>query len=297
MGILDGKATVVTGAGRGLGRAYAMAMAREGAPVVVNDIDADEAEKTVADIKAEGGLALVNADNIVDSNSARRMVGQCVDEYGKIDVLVNNAGIYPRALFAEETEAQIDSILAVNVKGTLNAARSALDAMVPRKQGSIINVSSGAQSGLIGLCVYGASKAAVAGFTRCLALEMAEHNIRVNALSPLAVGRFVRDALAEGEPLPTGPGQYPPENVAPLCVFLASDEASYVTGQVVRLEGDTLSLLSHPKIVFPAIHETGWSVEEISRLFKETLGSHLQPVGIRAEQYVYYDGLEKGAKA
>ena len=295
MGVLDGKAAVVTGSGRGLGRAYARAMGRAGARIVVNDIDVDEAEKTVSDIKAEGGIAVANGDSVVDWDGARRMLDQCVNEFGQIDTLVNNAGIIYNVPFIETTREQINATVAVNLLGSLNTARQVVDYMIPRKQGCVINVASGAQSGIFKESVYGATKAGVASITYSMALELAQHNIRVNALSPLAYTRMGLGGKDPGDEIPEG--RWSPENVAPLAVFLASDDAWYVTGQVVRLEGNVLSLLSHPKIVHPVMHNVGWSLEEIRKFFKETLGSNLQPVGLRAQGYAYYEGLDKGPKS
>ncbi len=289
MGRLDGKATIVTGSGRGLGRAYAMHMAREGARIIVNDVDAEEAETTVADIKAEGGEAVVDGESVADWDGARRLIDHCVGEFGRIDVLVSNAGVHHETEFKDETEREIDFLLGVNLKGTMNANRHALERMVPQRQGCIINVSSGSQSGTgIGTSVYAASKAGVAGFTYALAMEVAKYNIRVNALSPMARTRMGANRAGDNR------APWSPDNVAPLAVFLASEDAWYVTGQVVRLEGTVLSLLSHPRIVHPAVHATGWTVEEISKSFKDTVGSNLQPVGLRAARYEYYDGLDKG---
>jgi len=288
MGSLDGKAAIVTGSGRGLGRSYAIAMAREGARLVINDVDVDEAEKTVVDIKAGGGEAVLSGDDVTDWAGAKHLVESCVNSFGTINALVNNAGVHHYNPFAEESEADIDLTLAVNIKGTLNTSRHALAHMVPQKQGSIVNVSSGAQSGIPGQTVYGASKAAVAGFTYGLALEVAEHGIRVNAISPLAYTRMAENVVKQGYDLR---GLWPPENVAPLAVFLCSDDAWYVTGQIIRLEGTTLSLFSHPKPTSPTILPDGWTVDRIREYFKGTLGRSLMPVGIREGHYRYYGGV------
>lgn len=291
MGVLDGKAAVVTGSGRGLGRAYAMAMAREGARVVINDIDAEEAERVVTEIKSAGGTAVPSGDNIADFRGAKRLIDQCVGEFGAIDVLLNNAGIHHSTPIWEEGEEELDKTVAVNLKGTFNCARHAVDYMVPRRKGCIINVSSGAQSGIVGQSVYGATKAAVAAFTYAWAMELAPHNIRVNAISPLAYTRMAEASRARtGGAAPARP-LWPPENVAPLAVFLASDDAWYVTGQIIRLEGNVLSVFSHPKPSHPVVQPKGWSVEDMRQYFKETIGQRLEPVGIRAARYEYYEGL------
>ena len=265
MGVLDGKAVVVTGSGRGIGRGYAMFMAREGAQVVVNDVDGDYAEKTLGLIRAEGGVAVVNGDSVVDWQGAKRLIEQCVGEFGKIDTLVNNAGVHHNTLFMEEPEEVLDFTIAVNLKGTMNAARHALDAMIPRKQGCIINVTSVAQIGIVGQTAYDTSKAGVAGFTYTLAMELAEHNIRVNAISPIGYTRMANNPDPEGA---VPPDRVPPENMAPLAVFLASDDAVNITGQVVHLDDKTLALHAHPQIYYPAIHSGQWTVEEIQEVLQ-----------------------------
>ena len=290
MGVLEQKRIVVTGAGRGLGRAYAMAMAAEGANVVVNDIDASEAEKVVTEIAERGGKAVANGDSVADWRGAGRLVTQCVATFGGIDCLVNNAGIHHNLPIWQETVEALDQMLAVNVRGTFNTTRHALDHMMPQRRGCIINVTSGSQSGIVAQSVYGASKGAVATFTYTWAMELAAYNIRVNAISPMAYTRMADHSRAKGFDSPTFP-QWPPENVAPLAVFLASDDAANVTGQIVRLEGDTLSLLSHPKMIAPAVLPGGWTVDAIRKHFHATLGQRLEPVGLRAKTYQYYDGL------
>ncbi len=289
MNLLKGTSAVITGSGRGIGRAYAKAMAREGAQIVVNDIDADEAERVVTEIKTDGGEAVANGDNIADWRGAGRLISQCVGAFGKIDVLINNAAIHHATPIWEETEAQYDETLHVVLKGTFNPSRHALSHMVPKKSGCIINVTSGAQAGLLGQSVYGAAKAGVASFTYTWALELAPYNIRVNAISPLAATRLGA-AMQAKVPSYVEKG-YPPENLGPLAVFLASDDARYITGQVIRLDGNILSLFSHPKPVHPVIQPNGWTVDDLRKYFKETIGKNLEPVGLRAARYEYYDGL------
>ena len=295
MGVLDGKAAVVTGSGRGIGRGYATFMAREGARVVVNDVDRDVAEKTAGEINAEGGVAVANGDSVADWNGAKRLIEQCVSEFGKIDTLVNNAGILHWAYFIDENEDEIDATVAVNLRGTMATARHALDHMIPRKQGSIVNVTSVGQIGFSTASIYGLTKAGVAGFTFTLAMELAEHNIRVNAISPQAhtrmSGPIVLGQRITGSGPEVPPDRVPPENLGPLAVFLASDQSSYVTGQVVHLGGKTLALHSHPQIHYPVAHSGEWTVQEIQEYFKETLGKNLEPVGQIAHGYGFYQGL------
>ncbi len=290
MGELDGKSVIVTGAGRGLGRAYAALMAQEGARVVVNDVDATEAEDAVSYIASLGGTAVANSDSVADWTASRRIIEQCVGEFGGIDSIVNNAGVYYVTPFPETTEEEFDRTIAVNLKGTFNMARHAAAHMVPQRGGSIINVTSGAQAGLLSRTAYGASKAGVAGFTYALALDLAQYNIRVNAISPVARTRMTDATVAAGQP--TG-SQWPPENVAPLVAFLASDHSWNVTGQVLRLEGNILSLVSHPEPVHPVILQEGWDVDSLRRFFKRTVGRRLQPVGLMVPTYRYNEGLDK----
>ncbi len=293
MGVLEGKAVIVTGSGRGLGRAYAMAMAAEGARLLVNDVDVEEAEGVAQEIREGGGTAAADGGSVARWDEARGVVEHCVDEYGALDVLVNNAGLYRVAPIWEAQEEELDAIIGVNVKGVFAMARHAVNVMIPQGQGCIINVSSGAQAGLEGRSMYSASKAGVAGLTYAMALDLARHGIRVNGVSPLARTRMSDMSIAGGYPTSA---EVPPENIAPLVVFLASDAAANVTGQIVRLQGNTLSLFSHPKPVHPAINADGWDVRALEEFFASTLGRHLEPIGIGAETYAFYDGVGGGAE-
>jgi NAD(P)-dependent dehydrogenase (short-subunit alcohol dehydrogenase family) len=283
--VLEGKRVLVTGAGQGLGKAYAEAMAREGARVAVNDINAESAEQAAAGIEAGGGQAFALPGDVSDFAGAGRLVRQCIEALGGLDVLVNNAGVYAVAPLWETTERDFDRIVAVNLKGTFNMARHAVEHMKAGRSGCIINVTSGAASGLLDRSVYGASKGGVLSFTIAWALELAPHGVRVNAVSPMATTAM--SAVHKG----TSRAKWPPENVAPLVVFLASDDAAYVTGQAVRLEGNALSLVTHPRPVRPATVSEGWSVAAFRDYFKHALGSNLEPVGLLAKGYEYYEGL------
>jgi NAD(P)-dependent dehydrogenase (short-subunit alcohol dehydrogenase family) len=284
MGLLDGKAVIVTGAGRGLGRAYAEALAAAGARVVVNDVDAAEARETVARIARAGGEAEASDHDVADWSAAKRLVERCVAAYGKLDVLVNNAGVANHTPIWEETEESFDRTFRVNAKGVFTMGRHAMDHMIPRRSGCIINATSGAQAGFFRRAIYGASKAAVASFTYGWAMELAEHNIRVNAISPLAQTRM---SLAP----PPADGQVPvekwPERVAPLVVYLASDDAWWVTGQVFRLAHDTFSLFTHPKPVRAERKPEGWTAADIRDQVERNLRPHLQPIGLDAPEYSY----------
>ena len=234
MGALEGKAVIVTGAGRGLGRAYAMAMAAEGARLLINDVDVEEAEGVAREIREVGGTAAADGGSVARWDEARGVVEHCVDEYGALDVLVSNAGLYRVAPIWEAKEEELDAIIGVNVKGVFAMARHAVDVMIPQGRGCILNVTSGAQAGLEGRSIYSASKAGVAGLTYTMALDLAQHGIRVNGISPLARTRMSDMSVKGGYPTTAN---VPPETIAPLVVFLASDAAANVTGQIVRLQG------------------------------------------------------------
>ena len=284
MNSLAGKAVVVTGSGRGIGAGIAKLAAAEGASVVVTDIDRAEAEQVAADIVKAGGKAVAHAADISDWNGAGGLIQRCVDTYGKIDGLVNNAGLFRLARLDEMTEADLRAIVSANLFGTAFTARHAAPHMIGQKSGSIVNVTSGAHFGLVNMGAYGASKGAAASFTYTWSAELREFNIRVNALSPMAATRMAETSRAFSASrgiVPAAGVSAPPENNAPVVVYLLSDAAMGVTGQIVRIEGKQLSLVSHPGVALPILErEAGWDIASITDAFERDLGKRQFPTGV-----------------
>jgi NAD(P)-dependent dehydrogenase (short-subunit alcohol dehydrogenase family) len=306
---LDGKSVVVTGAGRGIGAAYAHAAAHDGARVVVNDIDGDVAKQVAADIQDRGGTALARVADIRQWSEAGDLIEYCVSEFGAIDGLVNNAGLFDMAMPGEITESRLNELLAVNVAGVVACSMPAIRHMRGRGSGSIVNVTSGAHFGIAHMAAYAATKGAVASLTYSWSLELAGSGVRVNAISPLARTRMADITAAflatnglgriHSEATPA------PEANAPLAVFLLSDASARITGQIVRIEGSELALVAHPAVLDPVLRADGlWTPGSVARAFEETLGKHLVPVGmaplLRAE-YVsgssaFWDGTPATAR-
>jgi len=285
MSSLQGKAIVVTGSGRGIGAGIAKLAASEGASVVVTDIDKAEAEQVAAEIVKAGGKAVAHAADISDWNGAAGLIQCCVDTYGKIDGLVNNAGLFRLARVDEMTEADVRAIVSVNVFGTAFTARHAIPHMMKQKSGSIVNVTSGGHFGLPNMSAYGASKGAAASFTYAWSAEMKEFNIRVNALSPMAATRMADASAAymasKGLKKASNVSGPPAEANAPVVVYLLSDLAKDVTGQIVRIEGKELSLVSHPGVALPIFERSaGWDIASVADAFTRELGKRQFPTGV-----------------
>ncbi len=242
--MLKDKIAVVTGASRGLGKEIAIEMAKNGATVVVNyNGSKEKAEEVKAIIEENGGKAITYRCNISEFEECEQFIKDVVDEFGRIDILVNNAGITKDGLLMRMSEADYDQVLNTNLKGTFNCMRFATKIMMKQRIGRIINMSS--VSGVLGNAGqtnYSASKAGVIGLTKSAARELASRNITVNAIAPGFISTEMTDALSDSvketvvKQIPLGSfGE--PEDVANMTVFLASDKAKYITGQVIHVDG------------------------------------------------------------
>ena len=281
MTALAGKAVVVTGAGRGLGAAYARAVAAAGGAVVVNDIDAAAAEAVAAGITADGGRAVAHVADVSSWQAAAELVDRCVTEFGAVDGLVNNAGVFSLSLPQDQQEAPARRALDVNLFGTIACGVHALRHMVRAGRGSVLNVTSGEAMGKSASAVYGATKAAVATLTYSWAEDVRSAGVRVNAISPnadTAMADVYRAFFGDQGRQNAG---LPPEANTPLAVYLLSDRSRDVTGQVVRIFGRELMLCTHPAVLEPVLVRDEWTLEAIEEAFAADLVHRLQPAGVR----------------
>ncbi|MHB8511894.1 MAG: SDR family oxidoreductase [Actinomycetota bacterium] len=287
MGVLEGKVALVTGAGRGIGRAEALLLASEGASVVVNDLgggwdgtgaDSRPAQLVVDEIKASGGRASANYDNVANWQGAGALVQQAIDEFGSIDIVVNNAGILRDAMLYNMTEESWNAVIDVHLKGHAAVAHHACAYWRARAKagettwGRIINTAS--ESGFFGMrgqANYGAAKAGIAALTQVLAREMGKYNITANAIAPRARTRLITESF--GDAVMAAPedantfDQFAPENVAPLVAYLASDKASHVNGQVFVVYGGAVTHMKMWSIGNTIDLGARWSIEALDAEF------------------------------
>ena len=272
MGLLDGKVAIVTGGGRGLGRAHCLALAAHGAAVVVNDpgaglhgesTDQTPAESVVAEITAAGGRAVPDHSSVTDWAATEKLIARAATEFGRLDVVVNNAGILRDKMLFSMTEDDFDAVMAVHLKGTFAMTRHAcaywreegrtrtVKGKGEMGGGRIVNTTSGTGLfGTVGQANYGAAKAGIVSLTTIAALEMARYGVTVNAISPIARTRMtdgipgvtVRNPVP-GDPAPEGFDPQDPANASGLVVYLASDASAWLTGQVFRVHGSRVQRL------------------------------------------------------
>jgi len=255
-GINEGRVVIVTGGGRGIGRQHALEFARQGAKVVVNDLGGDmhgeggdlsPAMEVAEEIKGMGGEAVVNGDNVADFDGAGRLVQQAIDQFGRLDVLVNNAGILRDRMLVNMTEAEWDAVIAVHLKGVFAPTRHAAGYWREQtKAGNAVDariVNTTSPSGLFGnpgQTNYGAAKAGIASFTIICGLELGRYGVTANAIAPVARTRMTED-LGMGEK-PEGWDPLDPANISPLVVWLGSPESAGITGRVFLVDGTRISV-------------------------------------------------------
>jgi NAD(P)-dependent dehydrogenase (short-subunit alcohol dehydrogenase family) len=297
-GIVDGKVVVVTGAGRGIGAAIARLMAAHGAKVVVNDIgvslegsgaDQAPAQQVAAEIKKAGGEAVANADSVAEFGSAAKIIQCALDNFGRIDCVVNNAGILRDVIFHKMTEDDWDSVVNVMLKGAFNTCRHAADHYRRQESGSFVHMTS--TSGLIGAMGqvnYGAAKLGMVGLSKNIAVDMQRFNVRSNCIAPVAWTRMTA-SIPPKDPAAARRveqrKQVTPEHNAPLAVFLASDGAKDVTGQVFSTRKNEIFLMSQSRPLRGIHRSEGWTPETCAEHMLPALKSWFFPLDRTADVF------------
>jgi NAD(P)-dependent dehydrogenase (short-subunit alcohol dehydrogenase family) len=293
---LAGKVAIVTGSGRGLGLAYAQELARQGASVVVNDVSQEIADAAVASITSTGGTAIAVVAPVGPTETAQQLVATAVDAFGRLDILVTNAGVLRDTTLWKMTDDDFDTVITVHLRGTFTCVREAAIRMREQGEGGrIICIGSPTgQRGNFGQTNYAAAKAGIVGMVRTWAMELAKAEITVNAVIPVAatamtetVPYFASAIAAEkkGEPMPAffrhDLGFGTADDVAGLVAWLASDAASAVTGQAIGVGGDRLQLWSHPQPVETEYHDGGWGygdLELVASWPQQSVGEKFPPL-------------------
>ena len=303
MGSLEGRSAVVTGAGRGIGSAVARLLAAEGASVIVNDpgsdrsgtgTDKEPAESVVAEIRAAGGTASANFNSVAEFDQAEAMIAQCVDEFGKIDILVNVAGMLRERMIWNMTEDDFDSVIKVHLKGHWSTMHHASRRMREQRYGRIINFASDAWRSTVGQCNYGAAKGGIVSLTRSVARELGRFGVTVNAICPMAATRMtLNDKVTAGmkkrfdnglitqefyDKVTNMPG---PEFIAPMVAYLATEDAKDVNSQIFHVEQGLVHTYQAPEM-YRALYKNDdngmFTVEDLIQRVPETLMSGIDNI-------------------
>lgn len=294
---LKGRVAIVTGAGRGIGRGEALCLADEGAAVVVNDFggtahgeggERGPADSVVEEIRSRGGKAVANYGNVASFADAEAMVKQAIDEFGRLDIVVNNAGILRDRMVFNMSEEEWDAVIAVHLKGHFNLTRHACVVFRQQRSGVIINTSSESGLGNMGQANYSAAKEGIVGLTRTTARDMGRYGVRCNAIRPRAATRLtisdeMKAAAARGgaagmslEALEAFAKQFPPEAIGPFVTWLCTDEAKNINGRTFLVAGRQISLYTEPVWESTIFGESDWTVDKLSAIVPRTIAAGLR---------------------
>lgn len=293
---LEGQVAIVTGAGRGIGRGEAMLLAQEGARVIVNDLggspagtgaDSSPADEVVAEIKAAGGEAIANYDSVETMEAGEKMVRQALDTWGRLDIVVNNAGILRDRMVFNMTEEEWDAVISVHLKGHFTISKPASLLFRQQRSGRLIGTGSSSGLGNMGQANYAAAKEGIAGLFRTLARDLGRYGVTSNYIRPGAATRLTlspemeqaRQRAAAAGMARGGGGsalnERHPDRIAPLVVWLCTEAAANVNGQDFGVGGNTISLYSQPTPVNTITRDGGWTLDALDAIFPQTIGRGL----------------------
>jgi NAD(P)-dependent dehydrogenase (short-subunit alcohol dehydrogenase family) len=291
MGMLEGKVAIVTGSGQGVGRAVAEGLAKAGASVVINDVgvslsgeneNASAADEAASEIRAAGGKAVGNRDSVTDTAGANHIVAQALDIFGRVDIVVNNAGILRDAIFHRMNPDEWRAVIDVHLNGSFNVSRAAAPHFRKQSSGAYIHMTSTA--GLIGnfgQANYMAAKLGIVGLSRSIAMDLQRFNIRSNCIAPFAWSRMVSSIPTETEADKSRVAklkQMTPEKIAPLVVFLGSDASAGISGQIFGVRNNEVFLFSQPRPIRSLHRGEGWTPETLAAQLPGAFGPSLTPL-------------------